>query len=232
MFKDLIGKSIKVYVDDMLVKSKITGDHIEHLNQIFKILRKYQMKFNPLKCAFRVGLGKFLGFMVNQHGTEAHPEKINVLLEMSSLKKPKEAISLTDKVTALSHFVSRATDRCAPFFDVLKGSKKFKWKDKCKQAFLTLKEHLGHPLLLSKPIEEKKLYLYLAVSEEAVSATFVRKEENVQWPVYYVSKKLLDAKTRYPELEKLVLALMVESRKLRSYFHVHPIEVLTNYQLL
>ena len=61
MFKDLTGKSMEVYVDDMLVKSKTTGDHIEHLNQMFNILRKYRMKLNPLKYAFGVGLGKFLG---------------------------------------------------------------------------------------------------------------------------------------------------------------------------
>ena len=52
MFKDLIGKSIEVYVDDMLAKSKTTRDHIEHLNQMFNIIRKYRMKLYPLKCAF------------------------------------------------------------------------------------------------------------------------------------------------------------------------------------
>ena len=65
MFTDLIGKSMEVYVDDMLVKSKRVGDHAKHLKQMFNILWKYQMKLNPLKCAFRVGLGKFLGFIVN-----------------------------------------------------------------------------------------------------------------------------------------------------------------------
>ena len=59
---------MQVYVDDMLVKSKMVGYHIEHLNKMFNILRKYGMKFNPLKCAFGVGSGKFLGFMVNQCG--------------------------------------------------------------------------------------------------------------------------------------------------------------------
>ena len=59
----------------------------------------------------------------------------------------------------------------------------------------------------------------------------VKEEKKVQWPVYYVSKMLLDAKTRYPELEKLALALVVASKKLRPYFHAHSIEVLTNFPL-
>ena len=71
---------------------------------------------------------------------------------MRSPRKLKEVMSLSGKVVALSRFISRATDCCVPFFDVLKGSKKFKWMDKCEQAFQALKEHLGQPLLLSKPI--------------------------------------------------------------------------------
>ena len=114
---------------------------------------------------------------------------------------------------------------------MLKGSKKFEWMEKWWQAFLALEEHLGRSSLLSKPIEGEKLYLYLTVFEEVVSTALVREEEKVQWPIYYVSKRLLDADTRYPELEKLALALMVASRKLRPYFHAHPIEVLTNYTL-
>ena len=62
-------------MDDMLVKSKVAGDHVKHLGQMFDILRKYQMKLNPLKCAFGVGSEKFLNFMVNEQGIEANPKK-------------------------------------------------------------------------------------------------------------------------------------------------------------
>ena len=58
MFKNLIGKTMEVYVDDMLIKSRVAGDHVDHLGQMFEILRRYQMKLNPLKCAFGVGSGK------------------------------------------------------------------------------------------------------------------------------------------------------------------------------
>ena len=65
MFKDLIGKTMEVYVYDILLKSKLAKDHMVHLGEMFFVLRKYRMKLNPLKCAFRVRSGKFLGFMVN-----------------------------------------------------------------------------------------------------------------------------------------------------------------------
>ena len=97
---------MEVYVDDMLVKSKILRDHIQVLNQMFKVLHRYQMKLNPLKYAFDVALAKFLGFMVNLRGIKVNPEKIQALLEIQSPCKPKEVLSLTGRVAALSRFVS------------------------------------------------------------------------------------------------------------------------------
>ena len=97
--------------------------------------------------------------------------------------------------------------------------------------FKALKEYLGKPPLLAKPMEGEPLFLYLAVSEYTISRALIREEEKVQWPVYYISKRLVDAENRYPEMEKLALALVIASRKLRPYFHSHTIQVLTNYPL-
>ena len=67
---------MEVYANYMLVKSKTATDHVAHLSNTFVVLRKYRMKLNPLKCAFGVASGKFLGFMVNHRGIKANPEKI------------------------------------------------------------------------------------------------------------------------------------------------------------
>ena len=63
MFRPLLGKTMEVYIDDMLVKSKERPYHVTHLQESFELLRAYDMKLNPLKCAFRVSVGRFLGFM-------------------------------------------------------------------------------------------------------------------------------------------------------------------------
>ena len=76
MFKEQIGKSMEVYIDDMLVKSKFASDHVVYLTDTFNILITYCTKLNPLKCTFDLASEKFLGFMVNQQGIEANPEKI------------------------------------------------------------------------------------------------------------------------------------------------------------
>ena len=87
------------------------------------------------------------------------------------------------------------------------------------------------PPMLAKPQEGETLILYLAVSPYAISAVLIKEEEEAQFPVYYISKRLLDAETRYSNMEKLVYALILASRKLRPYFQAHKIEVRTSYPL-
>ena len=126
---------MEVYIDDMLVKSLDKIKHLDDLQETFDTLRRYNMKLNPSKCAFGVSSGKFLGFMVSHRGIEANPNKIQVILNMGPLRNIKEVQSLTERVSALNRFVSKAIDKCLPFFKVLKKS--FKWTDKCQKAFLT-----------------------------------------------------------------------------------------------
>jgi len=123
MFKPQIGKTMEVYVDDMLVNSKKAADHMDHLSEMFAILRKYGMKLNPLKCSFGVESGKFLGFIVSARGIEANPAQITALREVKAPWTKRELHSLNGKIAALSRFISKAKDRCIPFFDALKKRK-------------------------------------------------------------------------------------------------------------
>ena len=78
IFKDLIGRTMKVYVDDM-VKSVLRMDHLQHLGEAFDLLWKYKVKLNPEKYTSGVTSGKFLGYLVTQRGIEADPDQIRHL---------------------------------------------------------------------------------------------------------------------------------------------------------
>ncbi|KAM1285033.1 hypothetical protein ACFX2J_027653 [Malus domestica] len=190
------------------------------------------MRLNPNKCAFGVGSGKFLGFMISQRGIEANLEKIKVIIDMKEPVTSKDIQSLTGKVAALTRFISKATDRCTPFFKALKGSKKHStWTDECAKALKNLKDYISKALLLSKPEVGDTLIIYLSVSASAVSSVLIRNDGNVERSVYYPSKALQDAETRYSNIEKLALALVMFARKLCPYFQAHFIIVLTNHLL-
>ena len=175
IFVHQIGWNVQVYVDDMLVKSIREDDHLSNLRETFDTLRTYNMKLNPSKCAFGVTTGKFLGFMVSQKGIEVNLEKVRAIMELAPPKTVKEMQSLNGKIATLNRFVSRVTDKCLPFFRTLKRS--FEWTDECQQAFENLKVYLSSPPLLSPSKLREKLYLYLAVSQAAVNAALIRKED-------------------------------------------------------
>uniref|UniRef100_A0A2N9G172 Integrase catalytic domain-containing protein n=1 Tax=Fagus sylvatica TaxID=28930 RepID=A0A2N9G172_FAGSY len=181
MFHNQIGRKVEVYVDNMLIKSKENEDHLADLKETFQSLRAYNMKLNPRKYAFDVSFGKFLEFMVSQRGIEANLDKIKAILEMSPPKTVKEIQSLMGKAAALNRFISRSTDKCLPFFKILK--KAFQWTEECQRAFEELKVYLSSPPLFSPSQTGKELYLYLAVSSSAVSSALIRKEERVQKPI-------------------------------------------------
>jgi hypothetical protein len=203
--------------------------HVHDLHKAFETLKQYEIKLNPVKCAFGVSSGKFLGYMVSSRGIEANPEKIQAILEMQSPKTMKQLQHLTGRLAALNRFISRSTDKCLPFFKILR--KAFEWSSECKEAFSQLKKYLTSSPLLSQTVPSKVLYLYLAVSPTVISAALIRKDEGIQKPVYFVSKALHRADERYAQIEKLAFALVMASRKLQPYFQAHTIRVFTEYTL-
>ena len=146
----------------MLVKSLREDNHLGDVQKTFNTLQTYNMKLNSSKCAFRVTMGKFLGFMVSHRGIEVNPEKVRAIMELTPLKTVKEVQSLNGKIAALNKFVSKAMDKCLPFFRTLKRS--FEWINECQQMFENLKAYLSSPPLLSPSRLGEELYLYLVVS--------------------------------------------------------------------
>ena len=199
MFQKQIDTSMEVYIDDILVKSIKAGLHVHHLAEAFQVLKDYKMKLNPTKCAFGVSAGKFLGFIVNSYEIEANPDKIRVMLDMRSPSNTKEVQRLTGRIVTLSFFVSRSSDKCHPFFQILK--KAFQWDAHCEETFTALKTYLSSPPILVSPSKGELLTLYLAISDFSTNAALVRERDRTQQPVYYCSRALIGAEERYLKME-------------------------------
>ena len=90
IFKPLIEHMVEVYIDDIVVKSKTKGEHDQHLEEVFHLLREYDMKLNSSKCAFEVSASKFLRFMVTQRGIEVNPDQIKDVMETFTPRSKKK----------------------------------------------------------------------------------------------------------------------------------------------
>ncbi len=172
--------------------------------------------------------GKFLGFMLTERGIEANPNKCAAIIAMRSPTSVKELQQLTGRMAALSRFVSAGGEKGHPYFQCLKRNSRFAWTDECEAAFLKLKEYLATPPMLCKPQVGVPLRLYFAVTEWAISSVLVQEQDQVQKPIYFVSKALQGPKLRYQSLEKATLAVVFSARRLRHYFHSFTVVVMTN----
>ena len=135
MFRPLLEKTMEVYIDDMLVKSKEHPDHTTYLQQAFELLRAYGMKLNPKKCAFGVSVGRFLGFMMTHRGIVANPTQLQAILESPAPSSRKGIQQLTGRLATLGRFISRSTNRLKPFFASLKKANQVRWNEECDRDF-------------------------------------------------------------------------------------------------
>jgi hypothetical protein len=224
-----IGRNVLTYVDDIIVKSTKQENHIADLQETFANFRQACLKLNPEKCVFGVKKGKFLGCLVSTKGIEANPSKIEAILRMEPPSTKKGAQRLVGRLASLNRFISRSAKRNFPFFEILKSAKVFQWGPAQQKAFEELKQYLIDLTTLTPPAPGAPLLLYVAASYSAVSATLVQEkldgQAKKQAPVYFVSEVLSPSKKNYTELEKVLHAVLMASRKLQHYFQAYHIIV-------
>ncbi|RVW76721.1 Transposon Ty3-I Gag-Pol polyprotein [Vitis vinifera] len=130
IFKPLIGRSVEVYIDDIVVKSKTREQHILHLQEVFYLLR-------------------------NQRGIEVSPDQVKAVMETPPPRSKKELQRLTGKLVALGRFIARFTDELRPFFLAIREAGTHGWTDNCQNALERIKHCLMQPPILSSPIPKR-----------------------------------------------------------------------------
>jgi hypothetical protein len=237
VFRELIGRIIEVYVDDIVVKSKKTSDLVPDHTEVFAKLRQHGVKLNPEKCFFRVPRGMLLGFVISKRGIEANPEKILAIMDMGPIRNLKVVQCVTGSLAAQSRFIARLGERSLPLYCLMKKSDHFTWTPRAQEALDSLKNMLKSLSILMAPTPEEPMLLYITVTTQVVSVALVvereepRRSLKVQRPVYFVSEVLSDSRTRYSQMQKLVYAVLMTKHKLRHYFDAHPITVVSKYPL-
>ncbi|GKD32251.1 reverse transcriptase domain-containing protein [Tanacetum coccineum] len=228
-FQRQIGHNLEVYVDDLVIKSRTEEEIIYDITETFKTLRQINMKLNPKKCSFGMQEGMFLGYKVNTDGLKVCPEKADALLNLPSPRCLKDVQKLNEKLASLNRFLSKSAEKSLPFFKTLKKCTKksdFQWTQEAEAAFKQMKKLIAELPMLTAPKEKEELIIYLAAAKEAISAVLMTERGGKQIPVYFVSRTLRGPEINYNPMEKLVLALLSASRRLKRYFQAHTIVVI------
>ncbi|XP_020081530.1 uncharacterized protein LOC109705200 [Ananas comosus] len=224
IFDDLLHKTVECYVDDLVVKTKNKENHFQDLTTVFTRLREHQLKMNPLKCAFGVVSGKFLGFIVRHRGVEIDPSKIKAIVEMPPPKNLKQLRSFQGRLAYIRRFISNLSGRVKPFSKLVKKDAPFVWDTECQTAFEGIKEYVMSPPVLAALIHGKPLILYTAALDGSLGALLAQNnEEGKEQALYYLSRMLEGAENSYSQIEKHCLALIFAVKKLRHYMLEHKI---------
>nr|KYP59949.1 Retrovirus-related Pol polyprotein from transposon opus [Cajanus cajan] len=227
IFQDLIGKFVQVYIDDIIVGSKQKEKHLRHLKSSFERMRKHGLKMNPLKCAFGVTAGEFLGFIVHQKGIEVDRNKTKAIMETRPSSNKKELQSLLGKVNFLRRFISNLSGKTKVFSPLLrlKKEEEFLWEKEHQKAFEEIKAYLAHPLVIAPPSKGRQLKLYVSANYLSIAGMLAQDDDNsIERVIYYLSRILVGAEIRYTPLEKLCLSLYFACTKLKYY--LRPFDVL------
>ena len=178
LFHDMIHHEIEVYVDDMIARSQIEEEHLDHLHKLFDMLKTYKLRLNTNKCTFGVRSGKLLGFVVSDKGIQVDPAKVKAIQEMPAPRTEKEVRGFLGRLSYIARFISHMTSTCDPIFKLLKKDQVVKWNDECQSAFERIKEYLQEPPILMPPVEGRPLILYLTVLDNSMGCVLGQHDES------------------------------------------------------
>ena len=176
------------------------------------------MRLNPKKSTFGITSGKLLGHIVSDHGIEVDPEKIKAILDMPAPRNEKEIRGFLGRLQYISRFIARLTDICEPIFRLLRKNQPTVWNNDCQHAFEKIEECLLSPTVLVPPTPGRPLLLYLSVSDIALGCMLAQLDDSgKERAIYYLSKRMLEYECKYIMIERLCLALVWATKRLRHY---------------
>jgi hypothetical protein len=218
IFHEYIGTLVEIYIDDVVVKSGNIIKHLADLQKILECTRKHRLKMNPNKCAFGVSTSQFLGFMVHQRGIEISRKSIDAINKVVAPADKTKLQSLINKINFIRRFISNISGKIKAFSPLLKlkADQEFVWGAEQQLALDEIK-YLINPPVLVPPQHGKAFRLYLSTDDTVIGSTLIQEFEGKEYVICYLSRRLVDAETRYSAIEKLCLCLYFSCIKLRHY---------------
>ncbi|KAM1125124.1 hypothetical protein ACFX2B_039957 [Malus domestica] len=231
IFHDLIGTTIEVYIDDVVVKSKSRQTYIDDLRQAFLRMQRHKLKMNPAKYTFGVSVANFLSFLIHHRGIEVDANKARVIIDAPPLTTKKQLQSLLGKINFLRLFIANFAGKMTAFSTLLKL--KFEWHEEHRAAFTQIKVALATPPIIVPPRHDKPLKLYIFTVEASIGCLLVQDTDaGREQAIFYLSRHLNPLKINYSAIEKLCLALFFAASKLRHYMLPSVTQVITQTDVI
>ncbi|QRV73577.1 Retrotransposable element Tf2 protein [Ceratobasidium sp. AG-Ba] len=235
IFRHLLGVTVVVYMDDILIFSEKEEDHAEHVKEVLKILRENNLYAKLSKCKFFVKKVIFLGLVITPEGISMEEEKIKAIMEWGAPRKIKEVQAFLGFVNFYRRFIAKFSKIARPLHDLTKRDIKFEWTQECQQAFEEIKKRVSQDPVLIHPDPNKPFISETNASGIAIGAILSQRgEDGYLHPVAYLSKSYNDAQRNYDTANKELLAIVESLKHWRIYLEgtILPVTVFTDHRNL
>jgi hypothetical protein len=219
IFHDLLEIILEIYIDDVVVKSDSMDCHLVDLCLALVRMRQYGLKMNPLKCVFGVSAGKFLGFIVHEHGIEIDLTQIESINKVQLPQCKNDMQKFIGKVNYLRRFISNLSEKISAFAPILrlKNEAKFTWGADQQCAFENIKRYLSSSPVMKAHMTGIPFRLYISAEDAVIGVVLMQVMNGKEHIITYLSRCLINIETRYSFIEKLWLFLFYACSKLWYY---------------
>ncbi|GFX35251.1 retrovirus-related Pol polyprotein from transposon opus [Trichonephila clavipes] len=228
ILKPVIGRFVLVYMDDVIITSPSFKDHLDHLNQVFTLLRDAGLTLNQEKCHFARDKLKYLGLIISKDGIETDSNKIRAITEMRPPKNNREVSEFLGMTGWYQKFIPRYADICEPLYQLKKKGAKFNWSGEAQDSFDQIKRTLTEAPILQLPNFSEQFKLFTDASGVGIGAVLQQNQK----PIAFASRILNKAERNYTVTERECLAVIWALNKFKTYFGPLPVKVITDHAAL
>ncbi|GFT00872.1 retrovirus-related Pol polyprotein from transposon 17.6 [Trichonephila clavipes] len=228
ILKPVIGRFVLVYMNDVIITSPSFKDHLDHLTQVFTLLRDAGLTLNKEKCHFARDKLKYLGLIISKEGIETDNKKIRAITEMKPPKNNREVSKFLGMTGWYQKFIPRYADICEPLYQLKKKGTKFNWSGEAQDSFDQIKRTLTEAPILQLPNFSEQFNLFTDASGVGIGAVLQQNQK----PIAFASRTLNKAERNYTVTERECLAVIWALNKFKTYFGPLPVKVITDHAAL
>ncbi|GFT43039.1 retrovirus-related Pol polyprotein from transposon 297 [Trichonephila clavipes] len=220
ILKPVIGRFVSVYMDDVIITSPSFNEHLDHLNQVFTLLRDAGLTLNKDKCHFARDKLKYLGLVISKEGIETDNSKVKAITEMKPPKNSKEVSKVLGMAGWYQKFIPKYADICEPLYRLKKKGAKFNWSTEAQDSFDKIKRALTMAPVLQLPNFTEQFNLFTDASGVGIGAVLNQNHR----PIAFTSRTLNKAELNYTVTESECLAVIWALNKFKTYFGSLPVK--------
>jgi hypothetical protein len=193
-FRDLVGKSIDIYQDDLTAISKNREQHIQHLRMIFQRCREYEISINPKKSIFGVDKGKLLGHLIYKDEITIDASRVEAIKKIPLPKDKKSLQYLFGKMNFVRGFILNFTEIVKPINKLLNKDSCFKWENEGKLFFQCIKEVIiVAPILVILNFAKDFIIFYFASKDTIAGVLLQKNDQGDEQPITFMRKNIKDS---------------------------------------